>query len=187
MSTNCLEVELEAGEPQVVLLGHAVDRDIDLVDAGLEHRPHALGRNERAVGRGVDVFDAPRLLGVGDHVGKALVQQRLAVLVHAQHFDRLVELGKVVDDLLEHVEFHAPWKRPVSAIMSRWPVGQNVHSKLQELAGSAKTMNGVDSGMTVSSAVRPIEIDARFEPGFHAGVLQSGASPRSYRTMVNRD
>ena len=51
--------------------------------------------------------------------------------------------------------FITPWKRPVSAIMSRWPVGQNVHLKLQELAGSAKTMNGVASGMTVSSAVRP--------------------------------
>ncbi len=51
--------------------------------------------------------------------------------------------------------FITPWKRPVSAIMSRWPVGQKVHLKLQALAGSTKTMNGVDSGMTVSSGVRP--------------------------------
>ena len=51
--------------------------------------------------------------------------------------------------------FIAPWKRPVSRIMSRWPVGQKVHWKLHELAGSANTMNGVESGMTVSSGVRP--------------------------------
>ena len=54
--------------------------------------------------------------------------------------------------------FMTPWKRPVSAIMSRCPVGQNVHLKLQELAGSTKTMNGVARGMTVSSGVRPTRL-----------------------------
>ena len=39
-----LEVELEAGELRVGLLGHAVDRDVDLVDAGLHHRADAVGR-----------------------------------------------------------------------------------------------------------------------------------------------
>src|SRR5262245_18167062 len=54
--------------------------------------------------------------------------------------------------------FMTPWNRPVCAIMSRWPVGQNVHLKLQELAGSTKTMNGVVSGITVSSGVRPTRL-----------------------------
>jgi hypothetical protein len=37
-------------------------------------------------------------------------------------------------------------------------VGQNVHLKLQELAGSANTMKGVANGMTVSSGVRPARL-----------------------------
>ena len=62
--------------------------------------------------------------------------------------------------------FIAPWNRPVSAIMSRCPVGQNVHLKLQELAGSTNTMNGVASGMTVSSGVRPSRLIRGFSCAF---------------------
>ena len=55
-----LEVELEAGEFRVGFLGHAVDRDVDLVDAGFDHRADALRRQERAVGGGVDIVDVLR-------------------------------------------------------------------------------------------------------------------------------
>ena len=50
--------------------------------------------------------------------------------------------------------------------MSRWPVGQNLHWKLQALAGSTKTTNGVSSGMTVSSGVRPSRLIRGFSCAF---------------------
>ncbi len=69
--------------------------------------------------------------------------------------------------------FITPWKRPVSAIMSRWPVGQNVHLKLQELAGSANTMNGVANGMTVSNGVRPTRLIRGSSRAFMGCLLQA--------------
>ena len=107
-----LEVELESGEFRVSLLGHAVDRNIDLVDPRFDHRTDAVGRNECAVRGRVDVFDMFRPLRIGDHLGQPLVEERLAVLVHAQHFDGLVEFAEVIDDLLEHVELHHALKAP---------------------------------------------------------------------------
>src|SRR3569832_1039666 len=82
--------------------------------------------------------------------------------------------------------FIAPWKRPESAIMSRWQVGQNVHWKLQALAGSAKTTNGVDIGMTGSSAVRPVWVTRGSSRAF-LGAFPSESVADSFRTMVIGD
>src|SRR5664279_1539859 len=59
--------------------------------------------------------------------------------------------------------------------MSRWPVGQKVHLKLHELAGSTKTMKGVASGMTVSSAVRPSRLIRGSSRAFMRVFLQRAA------------
>ena len=45
--------------------------------------------------------------------------------------------------------------------MSRWPVGQNVHLKLQELAGSTKTMKGVAQRDDRLERRASLEIDSR--------------------------
>ena len=182
------EIELEAGELQVGFLGHAVDRDVDLVDSSLEDRPHAVGRNKRAVGGGIDIIDPPRALRVGDHVGKPLVQQRLAVLVHAQHLERLVELGKVIDDLPEHIELHHALEAPGLGDHVAMAGGAE---RALEIAGARGVGEDDERRRQRDDRLQrraPLQIDSRFETSFHAGSLRAnGACPMSYRTMVNRD
>src|SRR5579885_435512 len=165
---EALEVELEAGETQIGLLGHAVDRDIDLVDAGLEDRADALGGEEGAVGRGVDIFDVTRALGVSDHVGKALVEQRLAVFVHAQDLDRLVERAEVVDDLLKHLELHHALE--AAGLRDKVAVAGGT-KRAFEVAGARRIdeddeRRGERDDRFEGGA--PLDIDARLEAGFHA-------------------
>ena len=164
---ECLEVEFEAGELQISFLGHAVDRDVDLVDAGFEHRADALGRQERAVGGRVDVVDVAGFLGVGDHVGQPLVEERLAVLVHAQHLERLVESAEVVDDLLEDVEFHhaleAAGLGDHVAVAGRAECAFEIARARRIDEDDERRRQRDDRFQRRASD----EIDSRFEPSFH--------------------
>ena len=162
-----LEVEFETREPLVGFFRHAIDRDIDLVDAGFEHRANAIGRKERAVGRCVDILDVSRFLGVGDHVGETLVQERLAVLVHAQHLDRLFELAEVVDDLLKDVELHDA----LESAGLRDHVAMTGRAECAfEIAGAGRINEHDERRCQRNDCLQwraSDEIDSGFEPGFH--------------------
>ena len=181
-----LEVELESGEAQIGLLGHPVDRDVDLVDPGLEHRSHAIRGKQSAVCRGVDVFDAAGFFGVSDHVGKSLVQERLAILVHAKHLDRLFKRGEIVDDLLEQVELHHALK---AAGLGDHVAMASRAKRAFEIAGACRIDEHDEWRRQRDDRLErraSDEVDAGFEPGFHGVSCKAELAP-SYRRMVNRD
>ncbi len=63
--------------------------------------------------------------------------------------------------------FITPWKRPVSAIMSRWPVGQK---RAFEIAGAGRVGEDDERRRQRNDGFQrraADEIDAGFEPGFH--------------------
>ena len=53
------EVEFETGKAQIGLFRHALDRNVDLVDAGFQHGANTIRGQECAVGGRVDIVDAP--------------------------------------------------------------------------------------------------------------------------------
>src|SRR5581483_6734929 len=159
------EVELEAGEPQVGFFIHPINGNIDLVDTGFQNRPDPFGRQEGAVRRGVDVVDTPRRPGIGNHIGHALVEERLAVLVHAQHLDRLFEVAEVVDDLLEELELHDALE---AAGLGDHVAMPGRAERAFEIAGARRIHEDDERGCQRNDGFErraPDEIYARFEAG----------------------
>ena len=166
------EIELESGKLQIGFLGHAVDRNIDLVDAGLEHGPDPFGCEEGAVGGRVDVLDGFRFPGVGDHLGQPLVEERLAVLVHAQDLDGLVEFAEVVDDFLEHFEFHHALEAP--GLCDHVAMAGRAEGAF-EVAGTGRIGEHHERRRQRDDRFQcraPCEIDSRLQPSFHGVSLQ---------------
>ena len=108
-----------------------------------------------------------RFLGVGDHFGQTLVQERLPVLVHAEYLDRLFELAKVVDDFLKDVEFHDALK----SAGFRDHVAMTGRAECAfEIAGAGRINEHDERRCQRNDRLQwraSDEIDSRFEPGFH--------------------
>ena len=132
VGNELVEIHLGLGEFPVLRVGHAVDGNVDAVDAGIEDRTDPVRRQQDAIGGGVDVLDAAAGLGVAHHVGKAGVEQRFALLIQAQHLERLVEFIQVVDDLLIDLEIET--SLPASGGFDQFAVAGRTEGAL-EIAG----------------------------------------------------
>jgi hypothetical protein len=108
-----------------------------------------------------------RFLCVGHHVGDALVQERLAVLVHAQHFDRLLEFAEVVNDLLEDLELHDALE---AAGLGDHVAVSGRAERAFEIAGARRVHEDDERCRQRDDCFEwraSDEIDSRFEPGLH--------------------